>query len=187
MEIKRNYEKPIAISDLVLLDQRRCILCARCPVADEISGDPLIEFKSRANVTEINTFPDLPFSSYFSGNTIQLCPVGALLRPSTGSAPGLGTCRWWRARVFTNSHPRLSVQVSQNEILRLVGVDNDATNHGGCPTRSVSASSTSAPRNVCVHWYGDGELVQTTWADALDRVAERIGLIRDEDGGRASR
>ena len=189
VEIKRNYEKPIPISDLVLLDRERCILCARCTrFSDEISGDPLIEFKSRANVTEINTFPDHPFSSYFSGNTIQICPVGALT-----SVQYRFRARPWDLQMVESSglhdtaHPRLTVQVSQNEILRLVGVDNDATNHGWLSDkdrfgfdylRSDHRLTTPLVRR-------DGELVEAGWAAALDRVAERIGLIRDEAGGDA--
>ncbi len=189
VEIKRNYEKPIAISSLVLLDRERCILCARCTrFSDEISGDPLIEFKSRANVTEVNTFPDLPFSSYFSGNTIQLCPVGALT-----SAQYRFRARPWDLRMVESSglhdtaHPRLSVHVSQNEILRLVGVDNDATNHGWLSDKDRFGFQylTSEERLSMPLVRKDGELVETSWAEALDRVAERIGLIRDEDGGGA--
>ena len=71
--------KPIPISDLVLLDRERCILCDRCTrFADEVAGDALIHFTERGNETQVMTFPDLPFSSYFSGNTVQICPVGAL-------------------------------------------------------------------------------------------------------------
>jgi NADH-quinone oxidoreductase subunit G len=189
VEIKRNYEKPIAISSLVLLDRERCILCARCTrFSDEISGDPLIEFKSRANVTEVNTFPDLPFSSYFSGNTIQICPVGALT-----STQYRFRARPWDLQAVESSgmhdtaHPRVSVQVSQNEILRLVGVDNDATNHGWLSDKDRFGFKylTSEERLTRPLVRKDGELVETTWADALDRVAERIGLIRDDDGGDA--
>ena len=79
VEEKRHFEKPIPISELVLLDRERCILCARCTrFSDEISGDPLIEFKDRGNAVQVLTFPDEPFASYFSGNTVQICPVGAL-------------------------------------------------------------------------------------------------------------
>jgi NADH-quinone oxidoreductase subunit G len=189
VEIKRNYEKPIAISSLVLLDRERCILCARCTrFSDEISGDPLIEFKSRANVTEVNTFPDQPFSSYFSGNTIQICPVGALT-----STQYRFRARPWDLQMVESSgmhdtaHPRLSVQVSQNEILRLVGVDNDSTNHGWLSDKDRFGFQylTSEERLTRPLVRKDGELVETTWNDALDRVAERIGLIRDEDGGDA--
>ena len=79
VEEKRHYEKPIPISDLVHLDRERCILCDRCTrFADEVAGDPLIHFTERGNATQVLTFPDEPFSSYFSGNTVQICPVGAL-------------------------------------------------------------------------------------------------------------
>ena len=78
-EEKRHWEKPIPISDLVLLDRERCIQCARCTrFADEIAGDPLITFGERGGHTEIETFPGEPFASYFSGNVVQICPVGAL-------------------------------------------------------------------------------------------------------------
>ena len=79
IEEKRHFEKPIPISELVLLDRERCILCDRCTrFADEVAGDPLISFTGRGNDTHIATYPDEPFASYFSGNTVQICPVGAL-------------------------------------------------------------------------------------------------------------
>ena len=79
VEEKRHFEKPIPISDLVLLDRERCIQCGRCTrFAAEIAGDPLIDFGGRGGNTEVITYPDEPFTSYFSGNTVQICPVGAL-------------------------------------------------------------------------------------------------------------
>src|SRR3954447_762068 len=79
VEAKRNYEKPIPVSDNVLLDRERCILCDRCTrFADEVAGDRLIKFIRRGNQTEVNTFAGEPCTSYFSGNTVQICPVGAL-------------------------------------------------------------------------------------------------------------
>ena len=79
VEEKRHFEKPIPISDIVQLDRERCILCDRCTrFAKEVAGDPLIHFIDRGNQTQVNTFPDDPFASYFSGNTVQICPVGAL-------------------------------------------------------------------------------------------------------------
>ena len=79
IEEKRHFEKPIAISDLVLLDRERCIQCARCTrFADEVAGEAQIDFAGRGEAVEVATFPTEPFSSYFSGNTVQICPVGAL-------------------------------------------------------------------------------------------------------------
>ena len=97
VEQKRHYEKPIPISDLVLLDRERCILCDRCTrFADEVAGDKLIHFIHRGNATEVNTFPDDPFVSYFSGNVAQICPVGALTTtavPVQGPTVGPGAGR----------------------------------------------------------------------------------------------
>ncbi|MDQ4143819.1 MAG: NADH-quinone oxidoreductase subunit NuoG [Actinomycetota bacterium] len=79
IEPKRTYEKPIEISNLVLLDRERCVLCWRCVrFADEVAGDQFIQLVDRGPGTQILTFKDDPFDSYFSGNTVQICPVGAL-------------------------------------------------------------------------------------------------------------
>ncbi len=96
VEEKRHFEKPIAISELVLLDRERCIQCSRCTrFADEVAGEAQIDFIGRGELLEVNTFPELPFASYFSGNTVQICPVGALTatpvpvrRSTLGSRPG---------------------------------------------------------------------------------------------------
>ncbi|MGW5234430.1 NADH-quinone oxidoreductase subunit G [Streptomyces nodosus] len=76
---KRTYEKPVAISTQVLLDRERCVLCARCTrFSNQIAGDPMIEMVERGALQQIGTGEGDPFESYFSGNTIQICPVGAL-------------------------------------------------------------------------------------------------------------
>ncbi|MFT7474436.1 MAG: NADH-quinone oxidoreductase subunit G, partial [Verrucomicrobiales bacterium] len=132
VEEKRHFQKPLPISDIVYLDRERCILCDRCTrFASDVAGDPLIHFQARGNETEVNTFPDEPFSSYFSGNTVQICPVGALTAkpyrfkarpwdlseaPSTATTDSVGS--------------RITVQSSRNEVLRYLGVDSDAVNWG---------------------------------------------------------
>jgi NADH-quinone oxidoreductase subunit G len=79
VEEKRHFEKALEISDLVVLDRERCVLCWRCVrFADEIAGDRFIQLVDRGAGTQILTFSDEPFDSYFSGNTVQVCPVGAL-------------------------------------------------------------------------------------------------------------
>ncbi|MEU8583843.1 NADH-quinone oxidoreductase subunit G [Streptomyces abikoensis] len=76
---KRTYEKPIPISTQILLDRERCVLCARCTrFSNEIAGDPMIELLERGALEQVGTGEGDPFRSYFSGNTIQICPVGAL-------------------------------------------------------------------------------------------------------------
>jgi NADH-quinone oxidoreductase subunit G len=80
---KRTFEKPVPISSEVLLDRERCISCTRCTrFSEEIAGDPFIEFVDRGPNQMIATAAGEPFNSYFSGNTVQICPVGAL----TGAA-----------------------------------------------------------------------------------------------------
>jgi NADH-quinone oxidoreductase subunit G len=189
VEIKRTFEKPIPISDLVLLDRERCILCARCTrFSEEISGDPLIEFLDRGNTTEVNTFPDHPFSSYFSGNTVQICPVGALT-----AKPYRFKARPWDLRKIESSslhdtaHPRIEVHASQNQILRFNGVDNDATNHSWLSDKARFGFEYihSDDRLTSPMVWRNGEYVEIDWAEAIDIAANRLALIRDEDGGDA--
>ncbi len=190
VEEKRHFEKPIPISDLVLLDRERCILCARCTrFSDEISGDPLIEFQERGNNTQVLTFPDEPFASYFSGNTVQICPVGAL----TATAYRFRARPWdLRAVGSTCMHctvgESITVQSSQNEILRFLGVDNDATNHGWLSDKCRFGFEyiNSAERLETPQIRGEsGALVPATWAEALQAVAAGIGGVIERDGGGA--
>ncbi|EWT04891.1 hypothetical protein N864_08065, partial [Intrasporangium chromatireducens Q5-1] len=82
-DVKRTYPKPINISSQVLLDRDRCILCARCTrFSDQIAGDPFIALVERGALQQVGIYEEKPFESYFSGNTVQICPVGAL----TGAA-----------------------------------------------------------------------------------------------------
>jgi NADH-quinone oxidoreductase subunit G len=77
--VKRTFPKPINLSAQVLLDRERCIVCQRCTrFSDEIAGDPFIALIERGAQQQIGIAADAPFLSYFSGNTIQICPVGAL-------------------------------------------------------------------------------------------------------------
>ncbi|WP_234533931.1 NADH-quinone oxidoreductase subunit G [Streptomyces shenzhenensis] len=76
---KRTYEKPVPISTQVLLDRERCVLCARCTrFSNQVAGDPMIELLERGALQQVGIGEGDPFESYFSGNTIQICPVGAL-------------------------------------------------------------------------------------------------------------
>jgi NADH-quinone oxidoreductase subunit G len=82
-EDKREFDKPVPISTGVLLDRERCISCTRCVrTSEEIAGDAFIDFLDRGPNQYIGTATGKPFNSYFSGNTVQVCPVGAL----TGAA-----------------------------------------------------------------------------------------------------
>jgi len=190
VEEKRHYEKPIEISDLVLLDRERCILCGRCTrFSEEVSGDPLLEFMDRGYTTQVNVFPDEPFRSYFSGNTVQICPVGAL----TATAYRF-RARPWDLREVASTCPHCStgdaitVQVSQNEALRFLGVDNRHTNRSWLSDKcrfgfeyinSLDRLQTPMVRGT------DGELVEATWVEALDLIGARLSAVISEHGGGA--
>ncbi len=76
---KRTFEKPINISSQVLLDRERCVLCARCTrFSNQIASDPFITLNHRGALQQVGIYENEPFNSYFSGNTVQICPVGAL-------------------------------------------------------------------------------------------------------------
>src|SRR5690606_19753293 len=83
IDVKRTFPKPVNISSQVLLDRERCVLCARCTrFSDQIAGDPFIALIERGALQQVGIYEEKPFESYFSGNTVQICPVGAL----TGAA-----------------------------------------------------------------------------------------------------
>ena len=179
VEQKRHFEKPIEISDLVLLDRERCILCARCTrFSEEVSGDPLIEFTERGNVTQILTFPDEPFRSYFSGNTVEICPVGALT-----AKPYRFRARPWdleaveSVSLVDSFGSKVSVQSSQNEVVRINGVDNEPTNQGWLSDKDRFSfeyvNSVHRLRTPLIK--EQGEFREASWGEALELVSESLG------------
>jgi NADH-quinone oxidoreductase subunit G len=180
VEEKRHYEKPIAISDIVYLDRERCILCDRCTrFADEVAGDALITFTSRGNDTQVLTFPDEPFSSYFSGNTVQICPVGALT-----AKPYRFKARPWDLEQTESTCTSCSVgcrtvvQSSRDELVRYQGVDIDPVNWGWlCDRGRYNFESVNSPDRLTSPLMKNGsELVATSWSVALENAARMIRL-----------
>jgi NADH-quinone oxidoreductase subunit G len=178
IEEKRHYEKPIAISDLVLLDRERCILCDRCTrFADEVAGDALIHFTSRGNNTQVQTFPDEPFSSYFSGNTVQICPVGALT-----AQPYRFKARPWDLEKTESTCTtcsvgcRITLESSRDELLRYQGVDSDPVNHGWlCDKGRFNFESVKSDARLSNPLVRQGDaLVETSWSSALATAAAQI-------------
>ncbi|MCX6512261.1 MAG: NADH-quinone oxidoreductase subunit NuoG [Actinobacteria bacterium] len=182
VEEKRHFEKPIPISDLVLLDRERCIQCSRCTrFADEIAGEAQIDFAGRGELVEVATFPSEPFSSYFSGNTVQICPVGALT-----ATPYRFAARPWDLDQVESTCTscalgcRVAVQSSGNRVTRLLGVDSEAVNHGWlCDKGRFSFESTNGDEGEIARVteakskIGD-RLVASSWQDALATAATAI-------------
>ncbi len=180
VEEKRHNEKPIPISDLVLLDRERCILCDRCTrFSKEVAGDPLIHFINRGNTTEVNTFPDDPFASYFSGNVVQICPVGAL----TASPYRFAARPWDLDQVESTCTScavgcRVVVQSSGDEITRLQGVDSDPVNWGWlCDKGRFDCESISSPLRLTspVMRAARGLAAEkATWGASMARIAKAL-------------
>ncbi len=178
VEEKRHYEKPIPISDLVFLDRERCILCDRCTrFADEVAGDALIQFTHRGNLTQVNTFPDEPFASYFSGNTVQICPVGALT-----AKPYRFKARPWDLEETESTCTTCSVgcsvavQSTRDEIVRLQGVDSDPVNWGWLCDRgrfNFEAVNSGDRLGTPLVLTEQGHLA-TSWNSALDSVRQLL-------------
>jgi NADH-quinone oxidoreductase subunit G len=178
VEEKRHFEKPIPISELVLLDRERCIQCGRCTrFAAEVAGDPLIDFGGRGGSTEVITYPDEPFTSYFSGNIVQICPVGALT-----ARPYRFRARPWDLSTVETSCGACSVgcrgalESTSNQLVRLLGVDSEPVNQGWLCDKGRfsyeyvhSEARLDSPR---VRHHAD--LVETSWPEALDAAAAAL-------------
>ena len=186
VEEKRHFEKPIPISDLVFLDRERCILCDRCTrFADEVAGDKLIHFVNRGNETQVNTFPDEPFASYFSGNTVQICPVGALT-----AKPYRFKARPWDLDQTESTCTtcavgcRTVVQSSRDELLRYQGVDSDPVNWGWlCDRGRFNFEAVNSPQRLAAPMVRTAEgLVETNWNTALGAVVSLLDQAKQAGG-----
>jgi NADH-quinone oxidoreductase subunit G len=186
VEPKRHNEKPIPISDLVLLDRERCILCDRCTrFAKDVAGDPLIHFINRGNATEVNTFPDEPFASYFSGNTVQICPVGALL-----SKPYRFKARPWDLEGTESTCQgcsvgcRVAVESTRDEVVRYSGVDIDPVNWGWlCDKGRYSFQSVGSDERLGEPLVRDGgSLRPARWAEAMGLAVGAMRGALDRSG-----
>jgi NADH-quinone oxidoreductase subunit G len=191
VDVKRTFPKPIAISTEILLDRERCILCQRCTrFSREIAGDPFIDLQKRGAMQQIGRFDtdvlgyagpvDLgadipvgpaeddesgsPFASYFSGNTVQICPVGAL----TGAAYR------FRARPFDLvSTPGVSEHDSSGAAIR---VDH----RRGVVLRRLAGEDAE----VNEEWITDKDRFAFTWQSAVDRITTPLVRDRAADGTR---
>ncbi|MDQ2825472.1 MAG: NADH-quinone oxidoreductase subunit NuoG, partial [Actinomycetota bacterium] len=179
VEEKRHYAKPIPISENVFLDRERCILCDRCTrFAKDVAGDTFIHFMDRGNGTQLNIFPNHPFASYFSGNTVQICPVGALT-----AKPYRFKARPWDLSVVESTCTscavgcRIVIDSSRNQLLRYDGVDSDPVNWSWlCDKGRFGFEAVASPGRLGAPQLrgDDGELTDVRWAEALTAAARAI-------------
>jgi NADH-quinone oxidoreductase subunit G len=184
---KRTFEKPIAISSQVLLDRERCVLCARCTrFSQQIAGDPFIELFERGALEQVAVYTDEPFHSYYSGNTVQICPVGALT----------GTQYRFRARPFDLvSTPSVCEHCSsgcqqrtdwrRGKVLRrLAGADDAVNEEWNCDKGRWAFQYAAAKDRITAPLVRDedGYLVEASWSEALTRAAAGLAANRGNVG-----
>lgn len=161
VDIKRTFPKPINLSAQVLLDRERCVLCARCTrFSNQIAGDPFIELLERGALQQVGIAAGEPFDSYFSGNTVQICPVGAL----TGAAYR------FRARPFDLvSSPSVCEHCAS-------GCAQRTDHRRGVVLRRLAGDDPAGNEE----WNCD----KGRWAFTYTRVGDRITtpMVRDDDG-----
>lgn len=220
VDVKRTFPKPIAVSTQILLDRERCVLCQRCTrFSDEIAGDPFIDLQQRGARQQIGRFDEsvldfeepgaetpggdrpvgaahvdvagTPFASYYSGNTVQICPVGAL----TSAAYR------FRSRPFDLvSTPAIAehdacgsairVDHRRDTVMRRLAGDDPVVNEEWITDKDRFAFTwQTAPDRLTTPLVRDrteqgdrGELRPASWADALERAAEGLAAARTAGG-----
>ncbi|BCK55657.1 NADH-quinone oxidoreductase subunit G [Nocardia wallacei] len=185
--VKRTYPKPLPLSAAVLLDRERCVLCARCTrFSQQVAGDPFIELMDRGALEQVGVAEGQPMNSYFSGNTVQICPVGALT----------GTAYRFRARPFDLvSSPAVCEHCAsgcaqrtdhrRGKVLRrLAGDDPQVNEEWNCDKGRWAFTYATEPDRITTPlvrgW--DGTLAPASWSEALARAAEGLAAARGNAG-----
>ena len=186
-ETKRHYEKPIKISETVLLDRERCVLCARCTrFSGEIAGDPFIELFERGSLEQVAIYSDEPYRSYYSGNVVQICPVGALTSPAYrfqarpfDLQSSDGVCNHCAAGC------NLRLDARRGLVTRQLARDNDDVNEAwNCDRGRYGFAYAQDPERLLLPQLADGPtLREASWPEALRRAADGIRSHRDQGVG----
>jgi len=193
-EAKRVFPKPVPMSPLVNLDRERCVLCARCTrFCDEISGDRFLELFGRGAGERVGVSAGEDLRSPFSGNTVQICPVGALTatpyrfvaRPFdlAGGDSVCGHCS-----VGCN----VRVDVRRGEVVRVLARENSEVNDAWiCDKGRFAFRTVDAPERIVTPLIRDHGLEPASFGEVLTWVADRCrasrvaflagGRLTDED------
>ncbi|WP_231336362.1 NADH-quinone oxidoreductase subunit G [Actinomadura graeca] len=186
-EAKRTFPKPIPLSSQVLLDRERCIQCARCTrFSDQIAGDAFIDLFERGAKEQVGAADGKPFQSYFSGNTVQICPVGAL----TGAAYR------FRSRPFDLvSQPSTCEHCASGCSLRtdhrrgkitrrLAGDDPQVNEEWNCDKGRWAFTYATRPERLTHPLVRgeDGGLEPASWPEALTIAARGLAAARGSAG-----
>ena len=189
------YPKPINISAQVLLDRERCVLCARCTrFSEQIAGDPFIALIERGALQQVGIYEKEPFETYFSGNTIQICPVGALTSAayrfrSRPVRPGLHPVD---RRASTPAARAIRVDHRRGKVMRRLAGDDPEVNEEWITDKDRFAFRYADRRRPADPPAGPrrretGELRPASWPEAFAVAARGLPRPRGRRGRRADR
>ncbi len=180
IEPKRHFKKPLEVSPLVAIDRERCILCYRCVrFSQEIAEDYQLAFLERGDHTYVGTHDGRPYVAPFSGNIIELCPVGRadldrlpLPRAAVGHRGG-------RARSASAAPRQCNVSYTirdDEKVLRVLARDNEEVDDGWvCDKGRFGYESFHSPERVTAPMVRDGGVLrEVSWERALSEAAKAL-------------
>jgi NADH-quinone oxidoreductase subunit G len=182
IEPKRHFEKPLALSPLVAIDRERCILCYRCVrFSQEVSEDYQLVFEERGAHTYVGTFDGHPYVAPFSGNIIELCPVGALT-----SQPYRFRARPWDIEqagslcTLCPSQCNVSFTVRDERVLRVLARDHPEVDDGWlCDKGRFAYQAIHSDDRITSPMIRDsGVLREVSWELALEEAAAALGRAK---------
>ncbi len=186
IEPKRHFVKPLALSPLIAIDRERCILCYRCVrFSQEIAEDYQLVLQERSADTYVSTFDGHPYVAPFSGNIIELCPVGALT-----SQPYRFRARPWDVEgsgslcLSCPVHCNVEYTVRDERVLRVMSRQHDGVDDGWlCDRGRFGYQSFHVDQRITHPLMRiDGELVPVAWDRALDEAAAMLNAAGAASG-----
>ena len=186
IEPKRHFRKPLELSPLIAIDRERCILCYRCVrFSQEVSEDYQLILRERGAHSYVGTFDETPYVGPFSGNIVELCPVGALtsrayrFRARPWDIEGSGTvCTMCPAQC------NVTLTVRDDRVMRVLARDHHEVDDGWlCDKGRFAYQSIHVDDRIVEPLVREGtELMPSSWEKALDAAASAL----KKAGGKAA-
>jgi len=186
VEPKRHFKKPLELSPLIAIDRERCILCYRCVrFSQEVSEDYQLILHERGAHSYVGTFDSHPYVAPFSGNIVELCPVGALtsrpyrFRARPWDIEGAGT-----VCTLCPSQCNVELTVRDERVLRVLARDHSEVDDGWlCDKGRFAYQSVHAEERIVEPLVRDGDALRpASWERALSAAASALGKARGSVG-----
>jgi NADH-quinone oxidoreductase subunit G len=189
VEPKRHFKKPLELSPLIAIDRERCILCYRCVrFSQEVGEDYQLVLHERGAHSYVGTFDAHPYVAPFSGNIIELCPVGALtsipyrFRARPWDVEGAGT-----VCTLCPSQCNVELTVRDERVLRVLGRDHADVDDGWlCDKGRFAYQAIHSEERLVEPLVRDGDQLRpASWERALSAAASALGKARGSVGALA--